>query len=262
MKVRTLIVDDESLARDRLRQLLQTHPEIEIVGECADGREAVERIQSSAPDVLFLDVQMPELDGFGVLEALGGQPMPVIVFVTAHDKFALRAFEVHAVDYLLKPFDRERFEAALRHALDQVKSRPGGAHSQRQSALLAEVRPLAKANDRLAIKSGGHIVWVGFDEIDWMESADNYVELHVGARSHLLRETLNALENRLPPDRFVRISRSAMVNPVRIKELRRMLYGGYEITLQNGARLTLSRRYRDKLEQLGVRKTRDGELAP
>jgi two-component system LytT family response regulator len=252
MKVRTLIVDDESLARDRLRQLLRLHPEVEIVGECADGTEAVERIQSAAPDVVFLDVQMPELDGFGVLAALSGQPMPVIVFVTAHDKFALRAFEVHAVDYLLKPFDRERFETALRHALDQVKNRPGGPHNERQSALLAEVRPTAKPTDRLAIKCGGHIVWVGFDEIDWMESADNYVELHVGAKSHLLRETLNALEARLPPDKFVRISRSAMVNPARIKELRRMIYGGYEITLQNGARLTLSRRYRDKLEQLGV----------
>jgi two-component system LytT family response regulator len=253
MKARTLIIDDEALARDRLRQLLQAHPEIEIIGECADGRAAVEQIQANAPDVIFLDVQMPELDGFGVLEAISDKPMPVIVFVTAHDKFALRAFEVHAVDYLLKPFDRERFEAALRHALDQVKNRAGGKHQENQSALLAELRPPPKAPDRLAIKCGGHIVWISFDEIDWMESADNYVELHVGAKSHLLRETLNALESRLPPDKFVRISRSAMVNPVRIKELHRMLYGGYEITLQNGVRLTLSRRYRDKLEQLGVR---------
>jgi two-component system LytT family response regulator len=233
--------------------LLTGQPEIELIGECADGREAVERIQALTPDLIFLDVQMPELDGFGVLEAISANSMPVIVFVTAHDQFALRAFEVHAVDYLLKPFDRERFEGALRHALDQVKNRLDGAHQQKQAALLAEVRPLPKEPDRLAVKCGGHIVWLGYDEIDWMESADNYVELHVGSKSHLLRETLNALEARLPADKFVRISRSAMVNPSRIKELHRMLYGGYEIKLQNGARLTLSRRYRDKLEQLGVR---------
>jgi len=252
MKVRTLIVDDEALARERLRQLLQKNPDVEIIGECTDGRQAVEKIQESSPDLILLDVQMPELDGFEVLEAISGETMPVIIFVTAHDKFALRAFEVHAVDYLLKPFDRERFEAALRHAFDQVKNRAGGAHDQRQTALLAEVRPTLKPMERIAIKSGAHIVWVALDDIDWIASADNYVELHVGPKSHLLRETLNALENRLPSDKFVRISRSAMVNPSRVKELHRMLYGGYEITLQNGSRLTLSRRYRDKLEQLGV----------
>ncbi len=252
MKVRALIIDDESLARDRLRQLLRAHPEIEIAGECADGRAAVELIRQANPDVVFLDVQMPELDGFGVLEAIGDKPMPLIVFVTAHDKFALRAFEVHAVDYLLKPFDRERFEAALRHALEQLKNRADAAHSERQAALLADLKARAKAPERVAVKSGGNIVWVALDEIDWIESADNYVELHVGPKSHLLRETLNALENRLPPEKFVRISRSAMVNPQRIKELHRMLYGGYEVLLQNGSRLTLSRRYRDKLPKLGV----------
>jgi two-component system, LytTR family, response regulator len=253
MRVRTLIVDDEPLARDRLRQLLERHPEIELAGECADGRAAVDAIQSTSPDLVFLDVQMPELDGFGVLEAIGNKPMPLIVFVTAHDQFALRAFEVHAVEYLLKPFDRERFEAALQHALDQVKNRATAALDQRQAALLADLKSAAKTAERLAIKSGGHVVWVGLDEIDWIESADNYVELHVGPKSHLLRETLNALESRLPGDKFVRISRSAMVNPQRIKELHRMVYGGYEILLQNGKRLTLSRRYRDKLPHLGVR---------
>jgi len=160
---------------------------------------------------------------------------------------------VHAVDYLLKPFDRERFEGALRHALDQVKSKSSGGHQQHQEALLAEVRPPPKAPDRLAVKSGAHVVWLNYDEIDWIESADNYVELHVGPKSHLLRETLNALEEQLPPDKFVRISRSAMVNPSKVKELHRMIYGGYEIVLRNGARLTLSRRYRDKLEHLGVK---------
>ena len=254
MKVKALIVDDEALARDRLRQLLQAYPEVEIAGECADGREAVACIQKISPDLVFLDVQMPELDGFGVLESLGDKPMPVIVFVTAHDKFALRAFEVHAVDYLLKPFDRVRFEAALRHAIEQVRNRSGSGHNERQAALLTEVKSSAKAHERLAVKSGGHISWVTLDEIDWIESADNYVELHVGAKSHLLRETLNALETRLPPDRFVRISRSAMVNSRKVKELHRMLYGGYEVRLQNGTVLTMSRRFRDKLPKL-VRET-------
>jgi len=253
MKVQTLIIDDEALARDRLRQLLQARPEIQIAGECADGGAAVEAIERLAPDLVFLDVQMPELDGFGVLAAIGDKPMPVIVFVTAHDKFALRAFEVHAVDYLLKPFDPERFEAALRHALEQVKSRADRAHEQRQAALLADLKSNSQAPARLAIKCGGHVVWIGLDEIDWIESADNYVELHAGSKSHLLRETLNALEARLPGDKFVRISRSAMVNPQRIKELHRMVYGGYEVILQNGTRLTLSRRYRDKLPHLGVK---------
>jgi two-component system LytT family response regulator len=252
MKIRTLIVDDESLARDRLRQLLQQEPQIELVGECADGREAVAGIEKHQPDLVFLDVQMPELDGFGVLENVRVKTLPVIVFVTAHDKFALRAFEVHAVDYLLKPFDRERFQAALRHAVERVSNRSDGSHAEAQAGLLNQVRPAAKLLDRLAVKSGAHIAWVALEEIDWIESADNYVELHVGAKSHLLRETLNALEERLPQETFVRVSRSAMVNPKRIKELRRMLYGGYEITLQNGTKLTLSRRYRDKLPRLGL----------
>ena len=247
MKIRTLIVDDEPLARDRLRQLLQNETEIEITGECADGREAVAAIRKTPPDLLFLDVQMPELDGFGVLEALGAGPMPVIVFVTAYEQFAVRAFEVHAVDYLLKPFDRERFQTALRRAIGQVGSRDGGAFHQRQSALLTDL-----LSSRLAVKSGGHVVWVKLEEIDWIGSADNYAELHVGAKSHLLRETLGALETRLPPEKFVRISRSAIVNTHRIKELHRLFYGGYEVVLHDGARLTLSRRYRAKLKQLGL----------
>lgn len=252
MKVRALVVDDEALARDRLRQLLQAHPEVEIAGECADGREAVACIRKLSPDLVFLDVQMPELDGFGVLEALGDKWMPLIVFVTAHDKFALRAFEVHAVDYLLKPFDRARFEAALRHAIEQVRNRSGNAYGERQLALLTDLKSSAKAAERLAVKSSGRIFWVAFDEIDWIESADNYVELHVGAKSHLLRETLNSLESRLPAGRFVRISRSAMVNSSKVKELHRLLYGGYEVRLQNGCILKMSRRFRDKLSQLGV----------
>src|SRR5882757_8709150 len=159
MKVRTLIADDELLARERLRQLLAGQPEIEILGECADGREAVAEIQKKIPDLIFLDIQMPELDGFAVLEAINLEPMPVIVFVTAHDRFALRAFEVHAVDYLLKPFDRERFQSALGRALEQVRNREGREVIQRQAALLGGLKPAAAAPERLAVKSGGHVVW-------------------------------------------------------------------------------------------------------
>jgi two-component system LytT family response regulator len=249
--IRTLIVDDESLACERLRQLLEKEPEVEVIGECSDGRAAVAAIQKTAPDLIFLDVQMPELDGFGVIEAIGAESTPVIVFVTAHDKFALRAFEVHAVDYLLKPFDRERFQKALWRAIERVKQREGRALVERQAALIAELKP-PHSTERLAVKSGASVEWVKLEEIDWIGSADNYAELHVGSKSHLLRETLSALEARLKPETFVRISRSAIVNAPRIKELKRLFYGGYELTLQNGTRLTLSRRYRDKLKQIGL----------
>src|SRR6266581_8430776 len=252
MKVRTLIVDDEPLARGRLHQLLADQPEIELVGQCADGLEAVQTIQQQSPDLIFLDIQMPELDGFGVLEALSAEPMPVIVFVTAHDKFALRAFEVHAVDYLLKPFDRERFESALRRALEQVKHREDPARSQAQAAVLTEVQSATKPLERLAIKSGGRITILKTADIAWIQSAHNYVEIHEEKRTHLLRETIGAIETRLPPDKFVRISRSVIVNIERVKELEPLFYGEYTVTLQNGKRLTLSRRYRSKLPQLGV----------
>jgi two-component system LytT family response regulator len=252
MKIRTLIVDDEMLARERLRQLLDREPEIEVVGECADGQQALEAIQKESPDLIFLDIQMPELDGFGVIEAVSTEPEPVIVFVTAHDKFALQAFEVHAADYLLKPFDRERFKTALSRALERVKHRADSGQNAAQSAVLAELKPTARQLERLAVKTGGKVIFVKLDEIDYIEAAHNYVELHVQKQSHLLRETLNSMEARLPADRFVRISRSVMVNIERVKELQPLFYGEYTVTLHNGVRLTLSRRYRDKLQRLGV----------
>jgi two-component system LytT family response regulator len=253
MPTRTLIVDDEALARDRLRQLLQSEPEIQIVGECSDGRQAVEAIQKELPDLIFLDIQMPELDGFAVLEAVRVERMPVIVFVTAYDKFALKAFEVHAVDYLLKPFDRERFQTALKRALEQAKHRTGKDLGERQSAALAELKPPVKMPERLPIKSEGRVLFVRVEDIDWVEAAHNYIVLHVGKESHLLRETMNAFEERLSPEKFVRISRSTIVKIDRIKELQPLFYGEYNVTLHNGTRLTLSRRYRDKLQQLGLK---------
>jgi two-component system LytT family response regulator len=252
MKTRTLIVDDEVLARERLRQLLQSVPEIEIIGECANGQEAVDAIRQQSPDLIFLDVQMPELDGFGVLAAIDAELAPVVVFVTAHDRFALRAFEVHAVDYLLKPFDRERFQTALRRALEQVRNREGNALARKLTDLLADMKGASKAPERLAVKSGGRVFFVSQSDIDWLEAAHNYVEIHAGKQIHLLRQTLEAIEARLAPGKFVRISRSVIVNTDRIKELQPLFYGEYTVILQNGTQLTLSRRYRDKLSQLGL----------
>jgi two-component system LytT family response regulator len=252
MKVRTLIADDELLARERLRQLLANRPEIELIGECADGRQAIDEIRKKTPELIFLDIQMPELDGFAVLDAINLELMPVIVFVTAHDKFALRAFDVHAVDYLLKPFDRERFESALRRALEQVRHRGDPTRTQAQTDVLAGMPSPAKPVDRLAIKSAGRITILKTADIAWIEAAHNYVEIHEDKRSHLLRETMGGIEQKLRPEKFVRISRSVIVNVDRVKELQPTFYGEYKVTLLNGTVLTLSRRYRNKLPLLGV----------
>jgi two-component system LytT family response regulator len=246
-KVRTIIVDDEELARERLRSLLEKEPQIELVGEAADGQEAIQLIDREKPDLAFLDVQMPELTGFEVLEALEAEKRPNVVFVTAHDKFALKAFDVHAVDYLLKPFDRERFQTALRRALDKI--RPAEQRVAALSEVLREVRP-AKPVDRLMVKSSGRVLLIKIDDIDWIEAADNYISLHVGKEAHLMRETMNAIETRLPPEKFMRISRSTIVNMERIQELQPMFHGEYVVLLRTGAKLTLSRGYRDKLDSL------------
>jgi two-component system LytT family response regulator len=250
MKIRTLVIDDEPLARGRLRKLLEDETEIELIGECSDGREALAAIQEHSPDLIFLDVQMPELDGFSVLAALKREKMPVVIFVTAHDKFALKAFEVHAVDYLLKPFDRERFQTALARALNQIKREQTGALTERLSTLLADLKPESAHPERIVIKADGRMTFLKTDDIDWIEAADNYVNLRVGTESHLVRETMASLESRLPSKKFMRISRSTIVNIERIKELQPMFHGEYAVILRNGTRLTLSRSYRDKLQQL------------
>lgn len=250
MKIQTLIVDDEPLARERLHDLLRQEPEVIVVGQCASGREAVAAIRSQTPDLVFLDVQMPELDGFGVLAELQGAPLPAVIFVTAFDQFAVRAFEVHAVDYLLKPFDRERFRAALERASQQIRQHQAGELNERVVALLAELKPGGRSLERLAIKTEGRIQLLKTSDIDWIEAADNYVNVHIGSQTHLHRETLASLEARLDPSRFLRISRSAIVNVERIKEFQPMFHGDYVVILQNGTRLTLSRNYRDKLQHL------------
>jgi two-component system, LytTR family, response regulator len=250
MKLRVLIVDDEPLARERLQKLLAAEPDITIVAQCANGREAVAAIEEHAPDLVFLDVQMPELDGFGVLSEIDPARMPVVVFVTAHDQFALKAFEVHAVDFLLKPFDKERFQTALKRAKERIAQKRPGELDQRLAALIAELKPDTKAPERIAIKSSGRVLFVKTNEIDWIEAADNYVNLHVGNESHLHRETLTALAERLPPQKFVRISRSTIVNVDRIKELQPLFHGEYAVILRNGKTLTLSRTYREVVDQL------------
>lgn len=246
-RIRALIVDDEPIARRGIRIQLETQPQIEIIGECANGLEAVAAIQEQSPHLVFLDVQMPEMDGFEVIEAVGVENMPAVVFVTAYDKYALRAFEVHAVDYLLKPFDHERFLGALDHATASIDRRATGELGDKLRVLLEEHRPARKYLERLVVKSGGRIFFLDVAEIDFIEAADNYVELHFGKRSHLIRQTLSHLEARLDPDRFVRIRHSTIVNLRRIKELRPSSGGEYDVLLLSGEVLESSRRYRKKL---------------
>jgi two-component system LytT family response regulator len=253
MKIRTLVVDDEPLARERLRKLLEQEPDIEVVGECADGTEAVAAVKQHAPDLIFLDVQMPELDGFGVVAQLEGEAMPAIIFVTAYDRFALKAFDVHALDYLLKPFDRERFQKAMNRARKLLAQRQTGELSRHLSSLLTDLKTEKaepKYLDRLAVKTEGRVLFFKTDEIDWIEAADNYVSIHVGSDEHLHRETMSSLETKLSPSRFLRISRSTIVNVERIKEMQPMFHGDYVVILKNGTRLSLSRNYRDKLNHL------------
>ena len=249
-KIRALIVDDEPLARERIVDLLAREAEIELIGECGNGLSALAMIESRKPDLLFLDVQMPELDGFGVLEALDDACLPVTIFVTAYDQYALRAFEVHALDYLLKPFDRERFEKALQHAKGHIAQARAGAVNQQLAALLADLKTKPKPVERLVIKSGGRVFFLRVEEIDWIEAAANYVRLHAGKEEHLLRETINGLAARLDSDKFLRIHRSTIVNLESVKELQPWFHGDYVVILQDGTQLTSSRGYREQLHKL------------
>ena len=248
-KIRTMVVDDEPVARERIVGLLQQEKDIELVGECADGQQAINAIQAQHPDLVFLDVQMPACDGFGVIESVGADRMPAVVFVTAYDEYALKAFEVHAIDYLLKPFGRDRFQQTLQHAREHLERRRAGDLGRRLLALVQDLKPEPQKLDRLVVKSGGRVFFLRTDEIDWIEAAGNYVRLHLTEDSHLFRETMNNMEARLDGRRFVRIHRSRIVNTDRIKELQPWFNGEYVVVLQNGTRLTLSRGYREKLQE-------------
>jgi two-component system LytT family response regulator len=248
-RIRVLIADDEPLARERLRTLLSREDWLELVAECPNGSEAIDAIGRLQPDLVFLDVQMPGASGFEVIEAVGPARMPLVVFVTAFDHYALRAFDVHALDYLLKPFDRERFHQALARARQQLERRPNGDLERRLLELVQDLKPASQRLERFVIKSGGRVFFVRADEIDWIEAAGNYVKLHVGTDAHLFRETMNALEAQLDPDVFFRIHRSHIVNIERVKELQPWFNGEYVVFLRNGTRLTLSRGYREKLQE-------------
>lgn len=250
MKIRALIIEDEPVARKRMKRLLAGDSEIEIIGECADGREAVAAIQKLKPDLIFLDIQIPEFDGFDVLKAIKSEQMPFVIFVTAFDKYAIKAFEFHALDYLLKPFEPERLQSSLDRVKKQIQQKNNGDLENRLRSLLEDVKSEPKYQERLAIKSGGDILFLKTDEIDWIEPAGNYLRLHVGKESHLLRETLGGLESRLDPKKFVRIQRSIIVNATRIKKLHPLFRGEYVVVLQNGIRLTTTQGYRDKLSGL------------
>ena len=259
--MRTLIVDDEPAAREGLRHLLAADPEIEVVGECRDGRAAVAAIREQAPELVFLDIQMPELDGLGMLREVAPEQRPVVVFVTGYGGYALQAFEVHAVEYLLKPFTDDRFREALRQAKLQVRRTRMGELG-REIASLADptgaraeaAAPAPAYRSRLVVKSGGNVALVPVEEIDWIDADGDYVRIHVGKAAHTVRETMNHLETELDPTRFVRIHRSTIVNLARVKELQPFYRGEYVALLHDGTRLKLSRGCRSVLEaRLGRR---------
>ena len=247
--IKVLVVDDEPLARERLTMLLEQEQDVELVPHARDGEEAIIAIHDHQPHLVFLDVQMPQMSGFEVIEAVGSDKMPLVIFVTAYDQHALRAFQVRALDYLLKPFDRDRFKDALQRARGQLDRAASGDLGQRLLALVKDLRRDPPRAERMVVKSGGRLFFLRTDEIDWVEASGNYVRLHVGPSSHLIRETMNAIEGRLDPEKFFRIHRSRIVNMERIQELQPWLNGEYAVLLRTGTRLTLSRGYREKLQE-------------
>jgi two-component system LytT family response regulator len=282
-EVRALIVDDEPVARAGLRKLLAGHPRIVVVGDAGDGPAAVRAIRKLRPDLLLLDVQMPEMNGFDVLDAVGADTVPAVVFVTAYDHFALRAFEMRALDYLLKPFDDERFASVIARALEHVDRQRDGDLARRLASLLEAYEARAAGGDhtrdmaapahdttraqpdatthgsylsRIIVRGGGRVFFQPVEEIDWIEAADYYARLHVGGKAHLVRETMAALESQLDPICFVRIHRSAIVNVERVVEIRLDWQNKHIVVMRNGERLPLSRRRREMLEQVMSRSAR------
>jgi two-component system LytT family response regulator len=246
MTLRAIIVDDEALARRRIRRLLQDEPDVDIIADCADGQTALTEIAAGRPDLVLLDVQMPELDGFEVVQRLRRPAMPEVIFVTAFDHYAIRAFDVHAIDYLLKPVTRERFRMALERARERIGRR---THDAGLVAFIEELRNRARCLARVAVRSRGRILLVPVEAIDWVEAADNYVTLHAGGRQYILRETLVSLERQLDPGRFARIHRSTLVQIDRIAELHPATHGDVVLRLRDGTELTLSRTWRERLER-------------
>jgi two-component system, LytTR family, response regulator len=246
MTIRALVVDDEAPARRRIRRLLAAEPDLAVIGECADGESAVAAIARDRPDLVFLDVQMPERSGFDVVKSLPAAAMPAVLFVTAHDRYAVRAFDVHAVDYLLKPFTADRFRTALQRARERIALRRADTGVARLAQTL-RARPAYLS--RLPVRSGGRTVFVDLGLVEWLEASDNYVTLHVAGREHLVRETLASLESQIDPDRFVRVHRSAIVAVDRVVEIRSLTHGDAVVILGGGAAVPVSRTWRSALQE-------------
>lgn len=250
--VRTVIADDERLARQKLLILLQSEPMIKVVAECQDGRQTVSAIRSLRPDMLLLDIQMPDLDGFQVLSEIPVDEMPVVIFTSAYDQYAIRAFEANALDYLLKPFDQERLHHAVERAQSELRKSRDREITHRILNLLSQVRsvasPTPEADNRLVIKANGRVVFLDLDNIEWVEAAANYVRLNVGKESYLFRETISRISERLDANHFVRIHRSTIVNVRKIKELIPVNSGEYVVVLKSGRELSCSRGYRAALQ--------------
>lgn len=253
-KIRTLIVDDMLLARKRIRRVLSKDAEIEIIGECADGNQAIEAVRELKPDLMFLDVQMPETDGFQAMTEIGVENAPVTIFVTAFDHFALRAFEVHALDYLLKPFDAERLKKTVERAKELIrKSETNGVSTvadERLAALLRDIKNEPKYLKRMTVKSRGRTIILSVDDIDYIEAEGNYLNLQTGKEAHLIRSAMHQFENRLDPEKFARIHRSTIINIDRVKEMHPLFNGDQLVKMKNGKELVLSRNYRDRLKDL------------
>jgi two-component system LytT family response regulator len=247
-EIKVLVVDDELLGRKRIRSLLSKHADIEIVGECVNGREAVEAIQNLKPDLVFLDVQMPKIDGFGVVEIIGAENMPAVIFVTAYNEYAIRAFEINAVDYLLKPFDKKRFEKAVDRAKREIQ-KGTDKFDGRIERLLAQLKDSSESKylKRITVKTDTHIFFLPVEEIKWIKASGNYVEVYAYKTIHLIRETIGQVEKKLDPEKFARIHRSAIVNIDFIDKMHPLFSGDHLIVLRDGTKLNMSRTYHKKL---------------
>jgi two-component system LytT family response regulator len=249
LKLRALIVDDEKPARDKIRYFLELDPDIEIIGESESGNDALQIIRAKSLDLLFLDIQMPLMDGFALLKRSGSKRPPVVIFVTAYDEYAVKAFETNAVDYLLKPFTRKRFDAALRKVKEQIHKKSIPDSAEQAFAVLRQLQNENKYIQRIAIKSDHEISFLRCDQIDWIESEDNYVLVHSGKQTHMIRESMNSMEQSLNPAHFLRIHRGTLVNVDRIREMR-----GNSLILEDGSSLSVSRRMKPKVLHFFMKK--------
>lgn len=247
--IRTIVVDDEPLACKRLVKLLEQDPDIKVVEVCADGKEAIEEINKKQPDLVFLDIQMPEVNGFNVLQNLDQDHVPAIIFVTAYDEYALKAFEVHALDYLMKPFSEERFNDSLKRAKAAIKQESKTSINSKVENLLEYLEPSRESLSRILVKSSNRYFFLKVNDIDWIESAGNYVRIHSGDKNYLIRDTMINMEKKLDSDLFFRIHRSTIINVDKVKELEQWFHGDYMVIMHSGEKLTLSRNYKKLLQR-------------